>query len=68
MCLPVNMLYLTLTMRCAGMILAVFPTILIVNKKYAMISARFDGYAPPEYRLSCCMIGAVAVPVGMWFH
>lgn len=38
------------------------------NKRYAKLSDQFDGFAPPEARLPLCMVGSVAVPIGLfWF-
>lgn len=50
-----------------GMILAVLYSIWD-NKRYAKISDEYSGFAPPEARLPICMIGGVAVPIGLfWF-
>lgn len=38
------------------------------NKRYAEVEKRHNGEAPPEARLPPAMVGAVALPVGMfWF-
>lgn len=38
------------------------------NKRYAKVEAEHNGEAPPEARLPASLIGAVAIPVGMfWF-
>lgn len=38
------------------------------NKRYSRISDKFDGFAPPESRLPLCMVGSIAVPIGLfWF-
>jgi MFS family permease len=50
-----------------GMLIAVAYSIWD-NKRYAAISDKFDGFAPPEARLPLCMVGSVAVPIGLfWF-
>lgn len=38
------------------------------NKRYAKISDEHQGFAPPEARLPLCMVGSIAVPIGLfWF-
>ena len=38
------------------------------SKRYAKISDKYKGFAPPEARLPMCMVGGLAVPVGLfWF-
>lgn len=38
------------------------------NKRYVKISRKYNGFAPPEARLPSCMIGGVAIVVGLfWF-
>ena len=38
------------------------------SKRYAKISDKYKGFAPPEARLPMCMVGGIAVPVGLfWF-
>lgn len=50
-----------------GMMLAVLYSIWD-NKRYARISDENKGFAPPEARLPICMIGGIAVPIGLfWF-
>ncbi|KAK5120585.1 MFS siderochrome iron transporter 1 [Meristemomyces frigidus] len=50
-----------------GMILAVAYSVWD-NTRYAKISDAYAGFAPPESRLPICMIGGIAVPVGLfWF-
>lgn len=50
-----------------GMILAVAYCIW-ENKRYAKVSDEHKGFAPPEARLPVCMVGGVAVPIGLfWF-
>ncbi|KAF2164273.1 hypothetical protein M409DRAFT_67840 [Zasmidium cellare ATCC 36951] len=50
-----------------GTILAVL-TAVWEDRRYARVSDRHDGFAPPETRLPVCMVGAVAIPIGLfWF-
>ncbi|GAQ42263.1 MFS transporter [Aspergillus tubingensis] len=50
-----------------GMILALLYTILD-NKRYVQIAKESGGQATPEARLPPCIIGGVAIPVGLfWF-
>ncbi|GAB7361118.1 hypothetical protein MBLNU230_g1153t1 [Neophaeotheca triangularis] len=50
-----------------GMIMAVAYSIWD-NKRYATISDKHSGFAPPEARLPPTMIGGIAVPIGLfWF-
>ncbi|KIW99538.1 uncharacterized protein Z518_11277 [Rhinocladiella mackenziei CBS 650.93] len=50
-----------------GMLFAVAYTI-PDNKRYVKILSRHDGFASPEARLPPCLIGSVALPVGLfWF-
>ena len=38
------------------------------NKRYRGISDRYQGFAPPEARLPCAMLGGILVPIGFfWF-
>ncbi|KAK4506504.1 hypothetical protein PRZ48_000236 [Zasmidium cellare] len=38
------------------------------NRRYARISDKYEGFAPPEARLPLCMVGSVAIPIGLfWF-
>ncbi|KAK4954009.1 hypothetical protein LTR10_008613 [Elasticomyces elasticus] len=38
------------------------------NKRYGKISDRHQGFAPPETRLPCVMLGGILVPIGFfWF-
>ncbi|TVY64274.1 Efflux pump FUBT [Lachnellula suecica] len=50
-----------------GMIMAVSYSIWD-NKRYAKISEKRDGKAPPESRLPPSMVGSIALPIGLfWF-
>lgn len=50
-----------------GMIVAVIYNI-YDNKRYIKIAAANHGFAPPESRLTPCMMAAVAIPIGLfWF-
>ncbi|KAM4065908.1 major facilitator superfamily protein [Hirsutella rhossiliensis] len=50
-----------------GMLFAIAYTI-PANKRYVRIEREHDGFAPPEARLPAAMIGAVALPIGLfWF-
>lgn len=50
-----------------GMIMAVSYSIWD-NKRYVKIMEAHKGFAPPEARLPPCMIGGIAIPVGLfWF-
>lgn len=50
-----------------GMIIGVLGTF-PDNKRYLKVAAKHDGIAPPEARLPPAMVGAVAIPVGLfWF-
>lgn len=50
-----------------GMIFAVIYSIWD-NKRYAALSDKYEGFAPPEARLPPTMIGGIAVPIGLfWF-
>ncbi|KAK5132922.1 MFS siderochrome iron transporter 1 [Meristemomyces frigidus] len=50
-----------------GMICAVTYSIWD-NTRYAKISDEYKGFAPPEARLPICMVGGIAVPIGLfWF-
>jgi multidrug resistance protein len=50
-----------------GMLIAVAYAIWD-NKRYSKVSDEYKGFAPPEARLPLCMVGSIAVPVGMfWF-
>jgi hypothetical protein len=47
----------------AGVVYSIFD-----NKRYANVEKRYNGEAPPEARLPPAMVGAVALPIGMfWF-
>ncbi|KAK4547377.1 MFS siderochrome iron transporter 1 [Oleoguttula mirabilis] len=38
------------------------------NKRYARVSDEYSGFAPPEARLPICIVGGIAVPIGLfWF-
>ena len=48
--------------------LCTIPYNVWMNGRYGKISDRYNGKAPPEYRLEPCMTGAIAAPVGLfWF-
>jgi len=50
-----------------GMILAVTYSIW-ENKRYVKVSEKNQGFAPPEARLPMCMVGGIAIPIGLfWF-
>jgi MFS family permease len=50
-----------------GMIIGVIYSI-IDNKRYANVEKQYNGEAPAEARLPPAMVGAVALPIGMfWF-
>lgn len=50
-----------------GMMIAVAYS-LWDNKRYLKVEEKHDGNAPPEARLPPCMIGSVALPIGLfWF-
>jgi MFS family permease len=50
-----------------GMVAAVLYSVWD-NKRYAKISDKYKGFAPPEARLPINMVGAVAAPIGLiWF-
>lgn len=50
-----------------GMILGVIYSA-IDNRRYARLERKYSGNAPPEARLPPAMVGAVALPIGMfWF-
>ncbi|KAI9839887.1 MAG: hypothetical protein M1819_000079 [Sarea resinae] len=50
-----------------GMLLAVAVTI-PDNKRYQNTAKKYGGFAPPETRLLPCMVGGIAIPVGLfWF-
>ncbi|KAF2171347.1 hypothetical protein M409DRAFT_63670 [Zasmidium cellare ATCC 36951] len=36
------------------------------NKRYSKISDAYEGFAPPEARLPLCMVGSIAVPIGLF--
>ncbi|KAL2827906.1 MFS general substrate transporter [Aspergillus pseudoustus] len=51
-----------------GMLLAVAYNIIDNNKRYIPTQRRHGGIAPPESRLPPCIVGAVAIPVALfWF-
>jgi multidrug resistance protein len=51
----------------AGMMIGVTYSI-FDNKRYANVEKKHNGEAPPEARLPPAMVGAVALPIGMfWF-
>ena len=49
-----------------GMLMAVAYAIWD-NKRYAAISDKYKGFAPPEARLPLCMVGSIAVPIGLFW-
>lgn len=50
-----------------GMIIAV-PYSIIDNKRYVQTQGKHAGFAPPEARLPPCLVGSIAVPIGLfWF-
>lgn len=50
-----------------GMILAVIFSIW-ENTRYAKVSDEYNGFAPPETRLTICIVGGVSIPIGLfWF-
>lgn len=50
-----------------GMLIAVGYTI-PDNKRFIRVQEKHGGYAPPEARLPPCLIGAIALPIGLfWF-
>lgn len=51
-----------------GIILSLFYVALIDQKRYAKVVAKNNGVAPPEARLPPAMLGAVVLPIGLfWF-
>lgn len=51
-----------------GMFLSLGYTIVFDNKRYARVVKKSGGFAPPEARLPQACIGAVALPIGLfWF-
>lgn len=51
----------------AGVMIAIFGTI-VDNSRYARTAAKHGGVAPPESRLPPAILGAVLLPVGLfWF-
>lgn len=50
-----------------GMIIAI-PYSIIDNKRYVRAQGKHAGFAPPEARLPPCLVGSIAVPIGLfWF-
>lgn len=50
-----------------GMLFAVACT-LPDNKRYIRVANKHGGFAPPESRLPPCLVGGIAIPVGLfWF-
>lgn len=50
-----------------GMIFAI-PYSIIDNKRYVQTQGKHAGFAPPEARLPPCLVGSIAVPIGLfWF-
>lgn len=53
---------------CVGIMLSLLYVAFIDQKRYAKVVAKYDGAAPPEARLPPAMIGAAALPIGLfWF-
>jgi len=51
-----------------GIILSLFYVALIDQARYARVVTRCNGHAPPEARLPPAMLGAAALPIGLfWF-
>ncbi|KAF2028869.1 MFS general substrate transporter [Setomelanomma holmii] len=51
-----------------GIILSLFYVAFIDQKRYAKVVAKYNGAAPPEARLPPAMLGAAALPIGLfWF-
>ncbi|GBF62437.1 efflux pump [Trichophyton mentagrophytes] len=51
-----------------GGILAAMVISLLDNKRYAKVSKKYNGFAPPEERLPVAIIGGIAIPIGLfWF-
>lgn len=50
-----------------GMIFAVIYSV-FDNKRYAKLSDKHGGFAPPETRLPPCLVGGICLPIGLfWF-
>ncbi|KAJ4983452.1 major facilitator superfamily transporter [Stagonosporopsis vannaccii] len=51
-----------------GIMLSLVYVALVDQKRYANVVAKYDGNAPPEARLPPAMLGAAALPIGLfWF-
>jgi MFS family permease len=51
-----------------GIMVSLVYVALVDQKRYANVVAKYDGYAPPEARLPPAMLGAAALPIGLfWF-
>ncbi|KAJ4343373.1 hypothetical protein N0V95_006707 [Ascochyta clinopodiicola] len=51
-----------------GIMLSLIYVALVDQKRYAKVVAKYDGAAPPEARLPPAMLGAAALPIGLfWF-
>jgi MFS family permease len=51
-----------------GMIGAVLYSATYDNKRYAKLSDKHEGFAPPESRLPATMLGGIMIPIGLfWF-
>lgn len=51
-----------------GIMISLLYVALIDQKRYAKVVAKYDGAAPPEARLPPAMLGAAALPIGLfWF-
>lgn len=51
-----------------GMLIAVTYSIFYDNKRYLKVANQNGGMAPPEARLPPCIIGGIAIPIGLfWF-
>ncbi|KAF2705290.1 membrane transporter [Pleomassaria siparia CBS 279.74] len=53
---------------CVGIIISLFYVALVDQKRYAKVVEKNNGSAPPEARLPPAMLGAAALPIGLfWF-
>lgn len=51
-----------------GIMISLVYVALVDQKRYAKVVAKYDGHAPPEARLPPAMLGAAALPIGLfWF-
>ncbi|EKG12692.1 Major facilitator superfamily [Macrophomina phaseolina MS6] len=51
-----------------GMVLAVVYSVLIEQPRYLRAVKAYHGFAPPEARLPATAVGALALPVGLFWH